>query len=87
MEAVELPRTGTLWTFTIQGFPPKRPPYAGPEPFEPYGVGYVDLGEVKVESRLTVADPEVLRIGMPMQLVVEPFVDDAVSFAFAPLGD
>jgi len=53
-----LERTGTLYTWTVQGFRPK-PPYAGPEGFEPYGVGYVELpGEVRVEARLTVADPD-----------------------------
>src|SRR5207244_12716509 len=73
----ELSSRGTLWTWTIQRFRPKSPPYAGrdtPETFEPYGVGYVELaGEVRVESRLTVNDPQRLRIGMPMQLVIVPF--------------
>ena len=78
-----LGRTGTLHTWTVQGFRPK-PPYAGPEEFEPYGVGYVELpGEVRVESRLTVADPDRLRIGMVMDLVIVPF-GDAVTYAFAP---
>ena len=56
-----LARQGTLWTWTIQGFLPKSPPYAGPETakdFQGYGVGYVELpGEVKVETRLTENDP------------------------------
>jgi uncharacterized OB-fold protein len=39
-----LARRGTLWTWTIQCFRPKSPPYAGDaESFEPYGVGYVEL--------------------------------------------
>jgi uncharacterized protein len=79
---------GTLWTWTIQCFPPKSPPYAGdPDAFEPYGVGYVELpGEVRVEARLTVADPERLHIGMPMELVLIPARggDGAVTYAFAP---
>jgi uncharacterized protein len=89
MEARQLEPAGTLWSFTVQGFRPK-PPYAGPEPFEPYGVGYVELaGQVIVESRLTVSDPEQLEIGMSMRLVVEPFREDeqgndVVTFAFAP---
>ena len=61
---VELANRGTLWTWTVQSYPPKAPPYAGnvdPETFEPYGVGYVELdGKLLVESRLTVADPEQL---------------------------
>ena len=87
-----LDRRGTLWTFTVQGFPPK-PPYAGPEPFEPYGVGYVDVGgEVMVESRLTEHDPDRLAIGAPMELVVVPFRHDddgneVVTLAFRPVDD
>jgi uncharacterized OB-fold protein len=78
-----LGRTGTLYTWTVQGFRPKAP-YRGPEEFEPYGVGYVELpGEVRVEARLTVADPDRLRIGLPMELVIVPF-GDSVTYAFAP---
>ena len=81
-----LGRTGTLYTWTVQGFRPK-PPYAGPDTFEPYGVGYVELpGEVRVEARLTVADPARLSIGMAMELVLVPF-GDKVTFAFAPAGE
>ena len=78
-----LGRTGTLYTWTVQGFRPKTP-YAGPEDFEPYGVGYVELpGEVRVEARLTTADPARLRIGMEMELVLVPF-GDRLTYAFAP---
>ncbi len=97
MEEHLLPRRGQLWTWTIQGFPPKSPPYAGPEvtpkDFTPYGVGYVELpGELRVESRLTTADPGELEIGMPMELVVVPFKTDeqgreVMMFAFRPAKD
>ena len=81
-----LARTGALWSWTVQRFQPKEP-YAGPEPFEPYGVGYVDLaGEVIVEGRLTTADPDELEIGEPMDVVIVPF-GDVVTFAFAPAAD
>jgi len=92
-EPVELERRGTLWTWTIQGFPPKSPPYLGnddPATFEPFGVGYVELpGQVKVETRLTVSDPAQLQIGMEMELVIVPLTtddagDEIVTFAFAP---
>lgn len=94
VETVELDRRGTLWTWTVQSYPPKAPPYAGdadPDTFEPYGVGYVDIdGKLLVESRLTVADPAELEIGMEMALVIEPlFVDEhgdeVVTFAFEPV--
>ena len=86
-----LPRSGTLWTFTVQGFRPKAP-YVGPEPFEPYGVGYVELpGELLVEARLTERDPALLPIGGAMELVIVPFGadeagEDLVTFAFRPAG-
>ena len=91
MQVRELPRTGVLWSWTVQAFRPKSP-YVGPEPFEPYGVGYVDLGDVIVESRLTVSDRDRLRIGAPVELVLEPFrvAEDGtqvLTFAFAPLDD
>lgn len=93
-ETVELARRGTLWTWTVQGFPPKSPPYAGdadPKTFVPFGVGYVELpGQVKVEARLTESDPEKLHIGMELEMVIIPLhVDEAgqevVTFAFAPV--
>ena len=52
-EDVELATTGTLWTWTVQAFPPKAPPYLGPtgDDFVPYGVGYVELpGQLRVEA-------------------------------------
>jgi uncharacterized OB-fold protein len=77
-----LARRGTLWSWTIQRFRPKSPPYTGPEEFEPFGVGYVELpGEVRVEARLTESDPGRLRIGMEMELTLVP---DA-PFAFKPV--
>ena len=91
VEERRLGRRGTLWTWTVQCFPPKSPPYAdAPEEFEPYGVGYVELpGEVRVEARLTEADPARLRIGMPMELVLvrAPGVGGALTYAFRPVED
>ena len=87
-----LARRGRLWAWTTQEFPPPSPPYAGPSgaAFVPYGVGYVELGdEVKVETRLTTADPETLTAGMEMELTVVPLNTDddgneLVTFAFQP---
>jgi len=94
-ETVELGRTGTLWTWTVQGFPPKAPPYLGntdPKTFQAFGVGYVELpGQLKVEARLTESNPEKLKIGMEMKLVIVPLSidengDELVTFAFAPVA-
>jgi len=94
LRAGPLAETGRLWTWTIQGFEPK-PPYAADGPFAPYGVGYVELatedgrGAVLVESRLTTADPGLLRIGAPMRLTFIPLRRDVsgsrvMTFAFEP---
>ena len=95
VERVALGTHGTLWTWTVQGFPPKAPPYLGetnPKQFQPYGVGYVELeGELKVEARLTEADPRKLKIGMPMELTLVTLCEedgtDIVTYAFAPSED
>ena len=52
--------------------------------------GYVELpGQLRVEARLTVSNPDELVIGMPMELVVDPLCiddegDQVVTYAFAP---
>tara|TARA_B100001750_G_C15352330_1_gene517849 strand:- start:230 stop:670 length:441 start_codon:yes stop_codon:yes gene_type:complete len=95
VEKVELGTEGELWTWTIQGYPPKAPPYIGEigeDDFEAFGVGYVELSEeVRVEARLTENDPSRLRIGMPMKLVLVPLTvndlgEEVMTFAFAPKG-
>lgn len=88
-EAEELPRRGTLWSFTVQRFRPKSPPYAGPAEFEPYAVGYVDFGALIVEGRLAGASLDAFRIGMPMRVVpLEFLMGDppraVLTYAFAP---
>jgi uncharacterized protein len=89
MAEVQLPSRGRLWSFTVQSFEPKEP-YCGPAVFEPFGVGYVDLGPVVVESRLTRNDPAELAIDQPVELSLIPVFTDAdgttvLSFAFGPV--
>jgi len=81
--ALPLSPDGTLWSWTIQSFEPKRPPYDGPVPFVPFMVGYVELAnEVIVEARIVdVAKP---RIGMPLSLRIVPFDVARSTFAFGP---
>jgi len=86
-------RRGTLWTFTTQGFVPKSPPYAfevNPDDFETYAVGYVEFADqAKVEGRIFGCDPAALEIGMEMEVVVVPFMEDTdgnevMTYAFRP---
>lgn len=92
-DEVELSRSGTLWSYTVQRFPPKSPPYKGdsdPQSFRPYAVGYVELpGEIIVEGRLDTSHLGGLRVGMPMELTVVPFRtdengDEVMTYAFRP---
>lgn len=87
METIALPRAGRLWTWTVQTFAP-RPPFVEPVAgFEPFCLGYVDLGDVIVETRLD-ARPEELETGADMELVPWTWLGVAGSpeegYAFAP---
>ncbi len=90
-EVVELPSRGTLWSYTVQRFPPKSPPYGGAEPFEPFALGYVELpGALIVESRLTEVSFDALRLGLPMELTTtvlrrDPGGTEVLTYAFRPV--
>ena len=89
-----LPRRGTLWTWTVQRFPPKSPPYGRAvtdETFEPFALGYVDLGDVRVEARLAVDGFDGLAIGMELELTLLRLWDadgddEVVVPAFRPVA-
>jgi uncharacterized OB-fold protein len=88
----ELGGGGSLWSWTIQDFLPKSPYDSGENEatFQPYGVGYIQMPcGIKIESRLTVAAPSQLEIGMPMELTLTPYRTtpegrQVFTFAFAP---
>lgn len=71
MDEVELPSTGTVWSWTVQRIGVKAP-YAGPTPFEPYVVAYVDLGPLKIETPLFGRPVDGWTIGDRVQLATGP---------------
>lgn len=73
-----LPTRGTVWTWTTQAFAPKPPFEEPPSGFEPFVVGYVDLGGVLVESRIIGA----VAIGDQVELRLLSVSDTEVTFAF-----
>lgn len=76
LEDVTLSSRGRLHSFTVMYYP-APPPYQPPEPFVPYGVGWVELQDgIVVYSLLTENDPARLHTGMEMELVIEPFSVD-----------
>ena len=94
-EAVPLARQGKLWSYTVQGFRPKSPPYAGADDdrsFKPFALGYVELpGQVIVETRIETDAPKDLKIGQPMALCLQTFKtapngEDRLTFAFRPMA-
>lgn len=68
MDAVALPRTGSVWSWTVQRIRPKAP-YRGPEEFDAFAVGYVDLGPLRVEARLEGKPVDAWCIGDAVHLV------------------
>lgn len=91
-EPVPLSSEGRLWSWTVQRYRPKTPPYAGPDAFRPWVVAYVELpGEVIVEARLNDVAFEDVKIGMPVRFSPAPLnPDDADSVlipAFVPAGE
>lgn len=93
LDEIELPRSGSIWTWTSQEFLPKSPPYGGPETaetFARYFVGYVELeGALRVETRLVGFEDGPPRIGQAVRLEVVPFRRDeqgteVMTYAFAP---
>nr|WP_314466570.1 OB-fold domain-containing protein [uncultured Novosphingobium sp.] len=89
-DPVPLAREGRLWSYTVQRYRPKTPPYTGPEAFAPWIVAYVELpGEVIVEARLVDVDFGAVRIGMPVRLVplaLDPEAAESLAIpAFAPM--
>jgi len=94
-EPIALKTEGTLWSYTVQRFPPGKP-YVGVTDrtmFKPFGVGYVELeGQVIVETRIVTDNLDALKIGLPMSLVLETFErgdgEGAVtSYAFTPSSE
>lgn len=80
-----LQRIGTVWSYTIQRYRPKTPPYAGPEAFRPWPVAYVELpGEVIVEARLTDVPFDAIRIGMSVELTLTPLDPDQQDGVMIP---
>jgi uncharacterized OB-fold protein len=86
VERVLLSRSGTLWAWTAVTTAP--PGYAGSVPF---GFGIVELTaeQLRVVTRLTVAEPAALSFGQAMTVVADvvgPGDDgnELVAWAFAP---
>jgi uncharacterized OB-fold protein len=70
-----LPRTGTIWSYTTATYQPPAPYVPTTDPFEPFAIAAVELEGTRMVVLGQVADGygvEQLRVGAPVELVVEP---------------
>jgi len=87
IEEIKLGPRGKIYSITVVMQQP-RPYYRGPVP---YGLGFVELPEgVRVETLFTDCDPEGLKIGDEVELVIEKLYDDdegneLISYKFRPI--
>ncbi|GHD32544.1 Zn-ribbon domain-containing OB-fold protein [Halioglobus pacificus] len=83
---VKLSRTGTLWSYTNACYKPPAP-FVAAEPFEPYAIAAVQLEAEQMVVLGQVVEGtgvEALKVGMPMELVLEPLheTDDDVKITW-----
>ena len=89
-DKVLLSPKGRLWSWTVQRFRPKSPPYIGPEVFEAFALGYIELpGELIVEARLSGLPVSQWKSGMSVRTTIIPFAvaEDGTTlttYAFEP---
>jgi len=92
LDEIVLGDRGKLYTYTVLR---NRPPgdYKGPEPFQAFAAAMVELPEgLCVLSALKDCDLERLKIGMPLELVVEPLYKDGdgnevITYKFRPVPE
>jgi uncharacterized OB-fold protein len=81
---------GKLWSCAVQNYPPP-PPAVYEEPYTPYAMGVVDMNEgLRVLGRISTDDPNGLRVGSEVELVLEPICRDqegneVISWKFRPI--
>jgi hypothetical protein len=89
VEPVALSTTGTIYSFTVQYYPPP-PPFNVADPFVPYAIGLVELPEgIRVLGMVETDDPEGLKVGATVDLKLAKLgVDetgrDMVTWRFRP---
>ncbi len=87
IEDAEFGPKGTLWSYTIQYYPPP-PPAKYDEPYVPYAMGMIDMPEgVRVLARISTDDVESVSAGSDVELVLEklytaPDGNDVITWKF-----
>jgi len=91
LEDITLGKLGKVYSYSFANYAPPQP-YAGSvDPFVPYAIAWIDLSEgVRILSTLTHCDPEDVKIGMDVELVVEKGWEDSngdevFTYKFTPV--
>lgn len=89
VEAAELSRTGVVWSYTDAHYQPPPPYVPVTEPFEPFAIAAVELPEGlvvlgQVAHGYGVSD---LRVGAPVELVVEELSPGELIWRWKPTGE
>ena len=77
-EAIELSRTGTIWSYTDAQYQPP-PPYVPADPYVPFALAAVELpaeGIVVLGQVANGVGVEELSVGLPVQLISEVLYSD-----------
>lgn len=85
-EDVKLSRSGTLWSYTNAAYQPPEP-YVAADPFQPFAIAAVELEKEKMIVLGPVVrgvDVGQLRVGLRMELVLEPLDDGKLSWKWKP---
>jgi uncharacterized OB-fold protein len=90
MEELILSNRGTLWSYTILRYQPPGDYRGLKDPYLPFAEGLVELPEgIRILAPLTERDFDKIKIGMPLELVVDKlYTDDddneVIAFSFKP---
>jgi len=84
LEDIKLSPRGKLYTYTVVRVP-------SPGFKVPYAFGYIDLPEgARICSQISAAEPEKLKLGMDMELIIGQVREEAgkpiLGYLFRPLG-
>ncbi len=88
IKELKLSQRGRIYSCTVVMQQP-RPYYKGPVP---YGLGFVEIPEgIRIETLFTDCDPELLQIGMEVELVIERLYEneegqELLTYKFRPVG-
>jgi len=89
IEEILMSKTGVLRSYTWQYYPPP-PPYRAPDPFKPFGIGFVEFEEgINIVGILAFDSIGDVEVGMKVQVTVgelHPFDDKNLTWQFGPVS-